>query len=381
MNFEPTPEQRAIRDVARDFATSEVTPHARQIDESAEFDWKLHRRLGELGFLGMTAPEAYGGSGADTLTWCMVVEEIAKASSAVANGLTLTESMVHYLGALGREDQKRLYLPPLVRGEQICAFGLTEPGAGSDAASLSTTATPDGDSIILDGQKTFVSGALLADVFIIVATVNRDQGSEGIRTFIVERGAQGLSLGAKLDLMGIRGFGTAPIFLDHCRIPLSNQLGGDDGFRAVMHGLDGAGRLGAAAMAVGLAQAAMDAAVRYALERTQFGQPIFDFQAVQFMLADMSAEIDAARLLVWKAAWRRDAGLSFSKESSHAKLFAGDMCVRHVTNAMQIFGGYSYSKEYPLERYYRDAKIHQIWDGTSQIQRVVIARNVKREFA
>src|SRR5262249_13366567 len=212
--------------------------------------------------------------------------------------------------------QKRQFLPPLVRGEQICAFGLTEPGAGSDAASLSTTATLDGDSIILDGQKMFVSGALLADFFIIVATVNRVQGSEGIRTFVVERGARGLSLGAKLDLMGIRGFGTAPVFLDHCRIPLSNQLGGDEGFRAVMHGLDGAGRLGAASMAVGLAQAAMDAAVRYALERTQFGQPIFDFQAVQFMLADMSAEIDAARALVWKAAWRRGAGLSFSKGGS-----------------------------------------------------------------
>ncbi len=380
MDFELTPEQRAIRDLARDFAQGEVAPRAKQIDETAEFDWELHRRLGRLGFLGMTAPERYGGSGADTLTWCLVVEEITKASSTIANGMTLTESVVHYLMALGADEQKAKYVPALASGEMICAFGLTEPGAGSDAASVSTTARRDGDAFVLNGQKTLISGALLADAFIIVATVDRAQGSRGVRTFIVDRGTPGLSLGAKLELMGMRGFGTAPVFLDNCRVPLSAQLGPEEGFRSVMHGLDGAGRLGAASMAVGLAQAAMEAAAAYALNRRQFGQPIFDFQAVQFMLADMSAEIDAARLLLWKAAARRDAGRPFTKESSHAKLFAGDMCVRNVTNAMQIFGGYAYSKEHAVERYYRDAKIHQIWDGTNQIQRIIIARQLKKEL-
>jgi butyryl-CoA dehydrogenase len=380
MNFEPTEEQQAIRDVARKFAQEQVAPRAKHIDETAEFDWRLHRRMGELGFFGMTAPEVYGGADAETLTWCLVVEEIARASTTVSNGVTLTESMVHYITTLGSEEQKRKFLPPLIRGEKICSFGLTEPDAGSDAGSVTTTAKPDGQGFVLNGQKIFISGALLADFFIIVATVDRAERHKGIRTFIVERGTPGLSCGAKLDLLGVRGFGTAPVFLDNCWVPASAQLGGEDGFRSVMHGLDGPGRLGAAAQAVGLAHAAMDAAFRYALERKQFGQPIFDFQAVQFMLADMSVEIEAARLLVWHAASRRDTGRSFTKESSHAKLFAGDMCVRTVTNAMQIFGGYAYSKEYPVERYYREAKIHQIWDGTNQIQRLIIARQLKKEI-
>ena len=380
MHFALTEEQQAIRQVARNFAMREVRPRAKAIDERAEFDRDLHRKLGELGFLCMTAPEEFGGGGADTLTWCVVVEEVAKASSAVANGLTLTESMAHYLVTLGSEAQKREMLPELAAGRAICAFGLTEPGAGSDAKSVTTTARRDGDAWILDGQKMFISGALLAEWFIIVATVDRALGARGIRTFVVRKGTPGLSCGTKLDLMGIRGFGTAPMFLEGCRIPHDGMLGsGDDGFAQVMLGLDGAGRLGAAAMAVGLAQAAMDESLAYAKERLQFGQPIASFQAVQFMLADMSAEIDAARLLVYQAAWRRDHGLSFRKESSQAKLFAGDMCVRNVTNAMQIFGGYAYSREYPIERFYRDAKIHQIWDGTNQIQRIIIARELTGE--
>jgi len=380
MDFDLTEEQRAIRDAACIFARQEVAPRARHIDEAAEFDWSLHRRMGELGFFGVTAPEAYGGADADTLTWCLIVEEIAKASTTVSNGITLTESMIHYIATLGSDEQKRKFLPPLISGEKICSFGLTEPGAGSDAGSVATTARRDGQGFVLDGQKAFISGALLADFFIVVATVDREARHKGIRTFIVDRGTPGLSCGAKLDLLGVRGFGTAPVFLDNCWVPASAQLGGEDGFRSVMRGLDGPGRLGAAAQAIGLADAAMRAALRYALERHQFRQPIFDFQAVQFMLADMSAEIDAARLLVWYAASRRDAGLSFTKESSHAKLFAGDMCVRTTTNAMQIFGGYSYSKEYPVERYYREAKIHQIWDGTNQIQRLIIARQLRKEI-
>jgi alkylation response protein AidB-like acyl-CoA dehydrogenase len=374
-------EQSAIRDMAARFAREEVAPRAREIDETATFDHRLHKRMGELGLLGMTAAPEYGGSGTDTITWCMVVEEIAKASSAVANGITLTESMIHYLSAMGTEEQKRTYIPRLASGESICGFCLTEPDAGSDAASLTTTATFDGDYIALNGQKMWTSGALIADFFIVVATIDRSQRSRGIRTFIVDKDTPGLSLGAKLDLMGIRGFGTAPVFFDNCRIKRSQQLGGEEGFRAVMRGLDGAGRLGAAAMAVGVTQGAMDAALKYSLERKQFRQPIFDFQSVQFMIADMAIEIEAARLLMYKAAALRDAGKPFTIPTSFAKTFAGDMCMRNVTNAMQVFGGYAYSKDFPIERFFRDAKIHQIWDGTNQVQRMIIARHLKTEFA
>jgi butyryl-CoA dehydrogenase len=380
VNFALSEEQEAVRAVARDFARRYVHPRAKEIDEHAEFSWELHRKLGELGFLCMTAPEAYGGSDSDTVTWCVVVEELAKVSSAVANGLTLTESMAYYLMTLGTEAQKKEVLPALAAGQALCAFGLTEPGTGSDAKSVSTSAKLEGDDWILNGQKMFISGALLAEWFIIVATIDKSLGARGVRTFLVRKGTPGLSCGGKLDLLGVRGFGTAPLFLDNCRIAAESVLGsGEDGFAQVMRGLDGAGRLGAAAMAVGLAQGALDESLAYAKERHQFGRPIIDFQAVQFMLADMSAEIDAARLLVYKAAWLRDQSLPFIKESSHAKLFAGDMCVRHVTNAMQIFGGYAYSKEYPIERFYRDAKIHQIWDGTNQIQRIIIAKQLLRQ--
>jgi alkylation response protein AidB-like acyl-CoA dehydrogenase len=381
MNLNFTEDQVSIRDLARRFAQAEVASRARQIDETSNFPADLHRRMGQLGLLAMTAPREHGGSAVDTVAWCMAVEEVTKASSAVANCMTLTESMVHYLVALGTEEQKRKYIPRLASGEALCAFGLTEPESGSDAASLSATATPDGNHIVLNGQKMWTSGALVADFFIIVATMDKGQGTKGIRTFIVDRSTPGLSFGTKLDLMGIRGFGTAPVFLDNCRVPATQQLGGEEGFRSVMRGLDGAGRLGAASMAVGVAQAAMDASLKYALERRQFRQPIFDFQSVQFMLADMAIEIEAARLLVHKAAFLRDAGQPYTTPSSFAKTYAADMCMRAVTNAMQIFGGYSYSKDYPVERLFRDAKIHQIWDGTNQIQRVIIARHLRKEFS
>jgi alkylation response protein AidB-like acyl-CoA dehydrogenase len=329
----------------------------------------------------MTVPPEHGGGGADTYSWCLAVEEVTKASSSVANGITLTDSMLHYLVTQGTDEQKRRYIPPLIEGRSLCGFCLTEPGAGSDAASLSTTARYEGDEVIINGQKMWASGALIADFFIVVATVDKSRRAKGVRTFIVEADRKGVSTGAKLDLMGIRGFGTAPVFFDQVRIPRTQQLGGGDGFRVVMQGLDGPGRLGAAAMAVGIAQAAMDASLKYSIERRQFAQQIFDFQSVQFMIADMAIEIEAARLLIQKAAMLRDAGQPFTMATSFAKTFASDMCMRTVTNAMQVFGGYSYSKEYPVERLFRDAKIHQIWDGTNQIQRVVIARQLRKAVA
>lgn len=380
MDFSLSYEQQSVQALARDFATGEIAPRAQKIDETGSFDWDLHRRLADLGLVGMTVPEAYGGAGADTLSWCLVIEEISKASSGVANALTLTTSMTNYILALGTEAQKQTFLPALVRGEKLCAFGLTEPGAGSDAKAVSTTARLNGSHYVLNGQKMFISGARVADLFVVVATLDKSLGARGIRTFLVEKGTEGLSCGEKLDLLGMRGMETAPLFLDDCRVPQENILGADiEGFKAVMQGLDGPGRLGAASMAVGLAQAAFEASLAYARDRVQFGQPIANFQAIQFMLADMSADISAARMLVYLAAWRRDQGLPHTKEASHAKIVASDVCVKHVANAMQIFGGYSYSREFPVERYYRDAKIHQIWDGTNEIQRIIVARQLMKE--
>jgi alkylation response protein AidB-like acyl-CoA dehydrogenase len=380
MDFSLNEEMRRIQQLARDFAGAEIGPRAKGIDESNSFDRTLYRKLGDLGFTGMMLPDVYGGSGADNLSWCLVIEEIAKASSAIANSLVLSRSVGDLLVALGDERQREQYLPPLASGEAIYSFGLTEAGAGSDAAAIRTSARREGDEYILNGEKMFITLGLIADTVIVAATLDRQQGTDAIRTFLVPKGTPGFSRGEKLELMGIRGMETAPLFFDNCRIPARNVLGPESqGFKAFMRALDG-GRLGIAAMATGLAQAALDLALEYSMQRVQFGQRIAEMQAVESMLADMSAEIDAARLLTHSAAWRRDAGLSHRKQASHAKLFASEICVRHVSNALQILGGYGYSKEYPIERFYRDAKIHQIWDGTSQIQRMIIGRHLRREF-
>jgi len=377
MDFELTAEQQAIRETARRFALKEILPRAAEIDRSSTFDRDLYRGMGEVGLIGVAMPEEFGGSGADTITWCVVVEEVTKASSGMGNALGLTQSIADYILMLGTDEQKRTLLPSLARGDTMCSFALTEPDAGSDAASISTTARLEGDQYVLNGQKMFITAARMADSFVVVATLDKALGHKSIRTFLVPKDAEGLSLGEKLDLLGARGMETAPVYFDNCRVPRGNILGADvDGFKAVMRGLDGAGRLGAATMAVATAQAAFEAALEYAKQRVQFGKPIIEFQAVRFMLADMSIDINAARLLLYQAAWRRDRGQPFTKESSQAKVFASDMCMKHVANAMQIFGGYSYVKDFPVERYFRDSKIHQIWDGTNEIQRIIISRHL-----
>lgn len=380
MDFKLTEEQIQIRDIARKFAVQEIAPLAAEIDESSKFNWPLHRKMGELGLIGMTVPEEMGGGGLDTLSWCLVIEEIAKASTAVSNYLTLSESMLNYISHLGSEDQREKYLAPIIDGELVCSFAMTEPNAGSDAGAIQATAKLEGDHYVLNGQKMFITMALQAGLFVVVANVNPGLGKDGIRTFLVPKNTPGLSLGKQLDLMGIRGTEAAPVYLEDCRIPKENLLGSADGFENVMKGMDGPGRLGAASQALGLAEAAFDAAMAYAQERSQFGRVIYTFQDIKFILAEMSTEIEAARGLIYKAAWRRDHGLSYTKETSQAKLFAGKMCVRQVSNAMQILGGYSYSKEYPMERFYRDAKIHQIWDGTDQVQKIIIAKELLKEM-
>jgi alkylation response protein AidB-like acyl-CoA dehydrogenase len=379
MDLDLTREQQDIQRTVRDFCAAEIAPRAGMIDEKNQFDLDLYRRLGRLGFVGMMLPEAYGGSGSDNLTWCLVIEELAKASSAIANALVLARSVGDVILALGDDDQKRRHLPPLASGAAIYGFGLTESQAGSDAAAIRTSARRDGDEYLLNGEKMFTTLGRIADAVIVAATLDRLQGASAIRAFFVPVDAPGFSRGGKLDLMGIRGMETCPLFLQDCRLPRDSVLGPESaGFKALMRTLDG-GRLGIAAMATGLTQAAMDAALAHAMQRVQFGRPIAEMQAVEAMLADMSVDIEAARLLTQRAAWRRDLGLSYSKEASQAKLFAAEICVTQVSNALQIFGGYGYSKEYPIERYYRDAKIHQIWDGTSQVQRMIIARHLRRE--
>lgn len=379
MDLELSEEQKQVQSTVQAFSAAEITPRAAEIDEKNQFDRGLYRKLGHLGFVGMTLPQEYDGSRSDNVAWCLVIEELAKASSAIANSLVLARSVGDLILALGDTGQKQHYLPPLARGEAIYAFGLTETGAGSDAASIRTAARREGDGYILNGHKMFITLGLIADMVVVAATLDRSRGADAIRTFLVPTDVAGFSHGEKLDLMGIRGMETCPLFFQDCRLPAESILGAEtSGFRAFMRALDG-GRLGIAAMATGLAQAAMDAALDYAMQRVQFGKPIAEMQAIEALLADMSTEIEAARLLTHKAAWRRDAGLSYTQAASHAKLFASEMCVRHVSNAMQIFGGYGYSKEYPVERFYRDAKIHQIWDGTSQIQRMIIARHMRNE--
>jgi alkylation response protein AidB-like acyl-CoA dehydrogenase len=375
MDFALSNEQMAIQQLARDFAREEVAPRAKEIDATDTFPWDLHRKLGELGLLSMTLPPEYGGGGADTISWSLVIEELAKVSAAVADALMLTKLMADMLLLAGTEQQKA-EIPALAKGEKICAFALTEPSAGSDAASIQTTATAKDGYYYLNGQKMFITCGAIAEMFIVLVSTDKSLKSKGISAFLVYEGMEGFRRGKKIDLLGVRGLETAPLFFEQCPVPKENLLGKEgEAFKLTMRSLD-SGRIGIASIALGVAQGAMEASLSYAKERIQFDQPIANFQGVQFMLADMSTEIDAARLLIHKAAYLRDQGVRFSKEAAHAKLFASDVCMKHVTNAMQIFGGYSYTKDFPIERFYRDAKIHQIWEGTNQIQRIVIARQL-----
>ena len=373
-----TDAQRMIRDMAREFAENEVRPLAPEIDRTDEFPWKLFNRMGELGLLGMTLPEEYGGSGADTVSWSLVEEELARASAAVADAQLLSKLMADMILRHGTEAQRRKYLPLLARGEKICAIAQTEPGAGSDVASIQTTARHERGGYVLNGTKRFITAAGVCHMAIVVATVDRTKGNKGITLFLVEEGTRGFLRGSKDHLMGVRGLATGELVFEDCWVPEANRLGDEgDGFKLAMISLD-SGRIGIGSQALGLAQAAMEEAIRYAKGRVAFGQPIANFQAIQFMIADMSMQIEAARLMLRKAAFLRDQGRTFSREAAEAKLFASEVLGRVVADALQIHGAYGYSTEFPIERIYRDAKLYQIWEGTSQIQRMVIARHLLR---
>jgi alkylation response protein AidB-like acyl-CoA dehydrogenase len=376
MDFDLTEPQRLVRDMVRDFAAREVAPRAAEIDRTDEFPRDLYKRMAELEILGMTVPPEYGGSGADTMSWCVAQEELARASAVVADAQLLCKLMCDMILNNGTDAQKRRHLPAMVRGDTICAIAQTEPGAGSDVAGIQTTATPTADGYVLAGTKRFITAALVCELAVVVATTDRRKGRDGITLFLVEMGTPGFSRGGKEHLLGAHGLATGELVFENCRVPRACLLGGEgEGFKRAMRSLD-TGRIGIGAQALGIAQAAMEAAVAYAKQRPAFGQPIAGFQAVQFMLADMSTQIESSRLLLRRAAWLKDQGRSIIREAAEAKLVASETAVRVTTDALQVHGAAGYSTEFPVERLYRDARVYQIWEGTSQIQRLVIARQL-----
>jgi len=377
MDLRLTEEQEMIRKMARNFAQKEVAPLAAELDEKGIVPMENIRKMGELGFLGLTAPEEYGGCGADTVSYVLALEEISKACASTAVVMAVQNSLINYtLEKFGTEEQKRRYLVPLAKGEKIGAFALTEPEAGSDAAAQRTSAVRDGNHYVINGTKHFITNGGFADVVILFAMTDKSKGHRGISAFLVEKGTPGFLVGKEENKMGIRGTNTSELIFQDCRVPVENRLGDEGmGFKIAMVALD-AGRIGIGAQAVGIAQAAYEAALKYAKERQQFGQPIAHFQAIQWMLADMATRIEAARLLTLKAALKKDAGERFTKEAAMAKLFASETASWVTDLAIQIHGGYGYMKEYPVERYYRDARITRIYEGTSEIQRLVIASRI-----
>jgi butyryl-CoA dehydrogenase len=379
LDFELNDEQRAIRDSVRRFAQESVAPLAHEIDEESRFPAEIFEQMGQLGLLGLPVPEKYGGVGADTLSYALAVEELSAACG--STGLTYaahTSLACMPLLWFGTEAQKEKYLVPLAQGEGLGAFGLTEPQSGSDAAGLRTTAVQDGDTWVLNGQKMWITSGSIADVVIVAAVTDAAQGARGISNFIVEKGTPGFTPGKDEPKMGLKGSITSQLFFENCRVPADNLLGQpNEGFVQFMKTLDG-GRISIAACSLGLGRAAYEAALAYAKERQAFGRPISHFQAIQFKLADMATQLNAARLLIYQAATLKDRGLPFDKEAAMAKLFASEITERACFEAIQIHGGYGYSREYPVERIYRDVRLMSIGEGTSEILRQVIARRLLR---
>ncbi|MGC8837003.1 MAG: acyl-CoA dehydrogenase [Anaerolineae bacterium] len=377
MDFALNEEQEMFRRMVREFAEKEVAPRAAETDEMGQFPRPVIEKMAALGLMGLSIPEEYGGAGADTVSYAIAVEEVARACGSTAITLAAHVSLAcKPLLLFGTEEQKRTYLVPLAQGRWLGAFGLTEPGAGSDAGACKTTAYLDGDVWVINGQKCFITNGSIADVVLIAAVTDKSAGTRGISNFIVPRGAPGFRPGRDEVKMGLRGSVTSELFFEDCRIPAENILGEPgQGFKQFLVTLD-EGRISIGAMALGLAQAAFEASVRYSKERVQFGQPIARFQAIQWMLADTATELDAARLLVYRAAWLKDQGREFTKEAAMAKLFASEVAERACYRAIQIHGGYGYMREYGVERMYRDQRLCAIGEGTSEIQRLVIARQI-----
>ncbi len=376
-DFQMSEEHQMIRQMVRGFAEKELAPRAEEIDATENIPAVIFRRMSELGLLGIPFPEKYGGSGGDYIGQIIALEEIARASGSVALFLDAHTSLcAEPIYLFGTEAQKQKYLLPLAHGEKIGAFGLTEPQAGSDAAAIRTRAVREGDKWVLNGQKIFITNGSLADVLVIAAKTNQEEGKHGISSFIVEKGTPGFRTGRDEKKMGLKGSVTSELFFENCRIPAENLLGKEnEGYAQFLTTLD-AGRIAIAAMALGLAQAAFDKAVTYAKGRVQFNQPIAQFQAIQWMIADMATDLEAARLLVNRAAWLKEQGQPFSTQASMAKLFASEVSERVCYKAIQIHGGNGYIREYAVERIYRDQRLCAIGEGTNEIQRLVIAREM-----
>lgn len=360
--------------MVRKFAEKEVAPRAAEVDEEACFPAETVRMMGKLGLMGVTIPEAYGGAGADTICYAIAVEEISRACASTGVIMSINNSLVcDSIHTFGAEEQKRRLLIPLARGEKLGCYCLSEPDAGSDAANLQLTARAEGNHFLLNGVKNFITNGQEANIAIVFATVDRQLKHKGISAFLVEKGTPGFGVLKVEKKLGIRGTSCCQLLFENCRVPRENLLGGiGEGFNIAMASLDG-GRIGIAAQAVGIARAAYEAALGYAKGRVQFGQPIASFQAIQFLLADMATTIDAARLLAYRAAFLRDQGIQYGLEASMAKLYASEVAMCVTTKAIQIYGGYGYITDYPVQRYFRDAKVTEIYEGTSEIQRLVIA--------
>lgn len=379
MNFKLSEEHEMIRKMVRDFARNEVAPTAAERDEEERFDMDLFKKMAELGLTGIPWPEEYGGIGSDYLAYCIAVEELSRVCASTGVTLSAHTSLAGWpVYKFGTEEQKQKYLRPMAQGEKIGAYGLTEPGSGSDAGGMKTTARLEGDHYVLNGSKIFITNGGIADTYIVFALTDPSQRQRGTSAFIVEADFEGFSVGKKEKKLGIRSSPTTEIVFEDCKVPKENMLGNEgDGFKIAMMTLDG-GRNGIAAQAVGIAQGALDASVDYAKEREQFGKPIAANQGISFKIADMATSIEASRLLTYQAAWLESEGLPYGKESAMSKLMAGDTAMKVTTEAVQIFGGYGYTKDYPVERYMRDAKITQIYEGTQEIQRLVISRMVTK---
>jgi len=382
MDFYLTETQKQVKQLARDFAEKEIAPFVRKYDEKGEFPFEIMKKLGEIGFLGITFPEEYGGSGLKYLDYVVIIEEISRVDPSVGLSVAAHNGLcTNHIYCFGDENQKRKYLPELCTGKKIGAWALTEPQAGSDAANLLTTAVKENNHYILNGNKVFTTHGSVGDVIVVMAVTDKTKGKNGISSFIVEKGYDGLIVGKKEDKLGMRASDTCSLIFDNCKVPVENLIGEEgQGYKQAMEILAG-GRIGIAALSVGLAQGAFELSLKYSKERKAFGKYIAEFQAIQWKLADMATQIESARLLTYKAACLKDQGKDYSLHASMAKYFASEVAVKCAIEAVQIYGGYGYIKEYPVEKFYRDAKLLTIGEGTSEIQKIIIANKILKEMA
>jgi len=374
VNLDLTEEQQLLQRSVREFAEAEVKPHAKEIDETGRFPLDTFKKAAELGLTGIAIPENYGGAGMDHVSYAIVIEEISRVCASTGTILSVQNSLYcDPIYRFGTDEQKQKFLIPYARGEKIGCYALTEPQAGSNAAALATKAVRKGDAYVVNGTKAWITNGGAADAALVYVNTQPEKGEKGITALVVEKGTRGFAVGKEEKKLGVHATACTELSFSDCEVPVANRIGNEgEGYKVALSTLDG-GRIGIAAQATGIAQGAFEAALSYAQQRQAFGHPIADFQAIQFMLADMATELDAARLLARRAAWKQDSGARFTMEASIAKLFASEMSTRVTHKAIQIHGGYGYSREYPVERNYRDARITEIYEGTSEIQRLVIS--------